>query len=235
MPLAGALWPFLLNGLALLLVALVPAFALSLIVDYTPTKAVLLVCCASTTIAGSLVRPQRSLTGETSSIGPAGRAVLLGAVSGLVMVSQTPIVDNLPIIFRLMVAVAILGFVVERATCLLAAVAGSERGAPLIAVAGLGLAGSAPIWLGPWAEYLGTYEQASNAIIWLSPLTFLAVMADYDYLRNHWFYIYTPFGGLRYAYPGKVTYCTIYLLLGGLLWLAEHRAILAKATNANAE
>jgi len=74
-----------------------------------------------------------------------------------------------------------------------------------------------PIWLAPWVEVIATTPEKLHIIIWSSPLTFLATALDYDYLRSHWFYQHTPYGMLRYNYPGLngsyIVLTTVSLLL----------------------
>ncbi len=70
-----------------------------------------------------------------------------------------------------------------------------------------------PLWLGPWLDWLAAGELTVNAIVAASPLSYLAVMADYDYLRSEWFYQHTPVGMLRYDYLPKLAYSGGWLLL----------------------
>lgn len=74
---------------------------------------------------------------------------------------------------------------------------GSAASARLGVGSGLMLAAAAPLWLGP----AGARLDLANAVVAASPLTFLSVMADYDYLHSQWFYAHSPLGSLRFAYP----------------------------------
>jgi len=65
-------------------------------------------------------------------------------------------------------------------------------------------------------------------VVAASPLTFLSVLADYDYLRGHWFYTHSAMGSLRFAYPAGWQLGACYLglglsLLAGSSFLAGRR------------
>lgn len=81
-----------------------------------------------------------------------------------------------------------------------------------------GLITGAPLWLGPLMEQHLPEPVAINTLIAASPLSYLAVIADHDYLRSTWFYQHTPLGSLRYRYPDGALLSTVYLLTG-LLFL----------------
>lgn len=63
-----------------------------------------------------------------------------------------------------------------------------------------------PLWMAPWVESIAPTPPRLHLLLWSSPLSYLAGMLDYDYLRNQWFYQHTPYGMLRYEYPDKVSY-----------------------------
>lgn len=77
-----------------------------------------------------------------------------------------------------------------------------------------------PLWIAPWAEEITNTRSELNSLLWISPLSYLSGMIDYDYLRSQWFYQHTPFGMLRYDYPNNTIAS---LILAGvslaLLWL----------------
>lgn len=60
-----------------------------------------------------------------------------------------------------------------------------------------------PLWIAPWVELIASTPPKLNMLLWSSPLSYLAGMLDYDYLRNQWFYQHTPYGMLRFEYPDK--------------------------------
>jgi len=78
----------------------------------------------------------------------------------------------------------------------------------------------------PWVNNCGNSPRL-HVLLWSSPLSYLAGMLDYDYLRNQWFYQHTPYGMLKYEYPDKILYS--FGLIGMSLLL------LGIKTNANLE
>ena len=73
--------------------------------------------------------------------------------------------------------------------------------------------GATPLWLGPVAELLARDQAAVDGVVALSPLSYLAALAEVDYLRSDWFYRHTSFGSLRYAYPSAPAMTAAYLAL----------------------
>lgn len=73
---------------------------------------------------------------------------------------------------------------------------------------------AAPLYLSVVAEAT-SHQILVDTIIAASPVSYLAAIADYDYLRSNWFYQHTPFGGLRFNYPspGVMTFCYIVITL----------------------
>ena len=63
-----------------------------------------------------------------------------------------------------------------------------------------------PLWMAPWVELIAPTPPRLHVLLWSSPLSYLAGMLDYDYLRNQWFYQHTPYGMLRYEYPDNILY-----------------------------
>jgi len=70
---------------------------------------------------------------------------------------------------------------------------------------------AAPLYLSVAAEATSHQTLVVDSIIAASPVSYLAGIADYDYLRSSWFYQHTPFGGLRFNYPtpGVMTVCYV--------------------------
>ena len=84
------------------------------------------------------------------------------------------------------------------------------------------LASSAPLWLAPVAVSFAGSQSVTNVIVGMSPVSYLATVADYDYLRTNWFYQLTPYGGLRYDYPSAAVSTIVYQLLTiGLVGLRQ--------------
>jgi hypothetical protein len=79
-----------------------------------------------------------------------------------------------------------------------------------------------PVWLGPWINSLLSDQTTIDLIISASPLTQLAVMADFDYLRSQWFYTHSPYGSIQYDYPTKLELTLYYLSLALMLAWGAH-------------
>ena len=62
-----------------------------------------------------------------------------------------------------------------------------------------------------------------NGIVALSPVSYVAGLVDYDYLREPWFYQRTAFGGLRFDYPDPRLASACYLTIGFLLAFCRYR------------
>ena len=73
---------------------------------------------------------------------------------------------------------------------------------------------AAPLYLSVVAEAT-SHQRLVDSIIAASPVSYLAAIADYDYLRSNWFYQHMPFGGLRFNYPSPsvMTFCYIVITL----------------------
>jgi hypothetical protein len=74
------------------------------------------------------------------------------------------------------------------------------------------LAAAAAVWLGPVAERLAPTGALVSFLVAVSPLTYLAVLADHDYLRATWFYEHSALGSLRYDYPSVLSLSLVYAL-----------------------
>lgn len=84
--------------------------------------------------------------------------------------------------------------------------------ATMVIAAFVCLATAAPLWLGPLAELSVQRASIVNAAIAVSPLTYLSMLADFDYLRTGWFYEHTSLGSLRYEYPRAWSLSVVYAL-----------------------
>jgi hypothetical protein len=88
---------------------------------------------------------------------------------------------------------------------------------------------AAPLYLSVLAEATSNQTLVVDSIIAASPVSYLAGIADYDYLRSGWFYQHMPFGGLRFNYPAPgfmtVFYVITTLVLAGANSLANRPAI----------
>jgi NADH:ubiquinone oxidoreductase subunit 6 (subunit J) len=94
------------------------------------------------------------------------------------------------------------------------------------------LAATATLWLGPIAERFAATDGLASAVVAASPLTYLAVLADFDYLRATWFYEHTALGSLRYEYPHEMTLTVVYAsplaAAAALRWLHRSKSRPAK-------
>jgi len=81
----------------------------------------------------------------------------------------------------------------------------------------------APLWLGPLVLRASANQSLVDAVVAASPASYLAVLADYDYLRGDWFYRHAPFGGLRYDYPSAGTVTIVYLALSATSLALQRR------------
>jgi uncharacterized membrane protein YhaH (DUF805 family) len=90
-----------------------------------------------------------------------------------------------------------------------------RRRASRICLLVLLLSVSLPLWAAPLATF-GSATVLVDAIIALCPVSYLATLADIDYLRGAWPYQYLPYGGLRYNYADPAL-MTMALLAGAAL------------------
>jgi hypothetical protein len=129
---------------------------------------------------------------------------------------------DLRLLLRCSAAVGVLSLALAASNRFLARLIGNADRARLGVGAALALAATAPLWSGPVAERLG--DRAVNAAVAVSPLSYLAEMVQYDYLRSQWFYVHSPLGSLRFAPPGSWIASGSYLALG-LVLLAGEQAL----------
>jgi len=127
---------------------------------------------------------------------------------------HTPFSLVSPMLWKITFGLCLLIFTLTAIAGLLARLACSHNSITLWITLLLLITSSAPIWLGPAVESLNLGQSTINAIIAASPLSYLAVLADWDYLRGEWFYRNTPFGGLRFNYPSAPVSTTLYLAIG---------------------
>jgi hypothetical protein len=128
------------------------------------------------------------------------RAAVVAAVATLVSAAFALFEVGLePRVLAVALAVGLLGGAFAAALAGLRRIVG-PAGAGTISLALAALACAAPLWLGPLVEQWADRRAVADAVLALSPLTYLAIAADFDYLRGAWFYRFSPFGALRYDY-----------------------------------
>jgi hypothetical protein len=153
---------------------------------------------------------------EPASVVLARSAALGAAAAALAAVAATaPLGAGL--------GVAVLALATGAAVRLLARITRAGAGARVAVLALVGLAATVPLWLGPAVDTPGGARLAA-ALVAASPLTYLAVLCDVDYLRAEWFYARTPVSQIRFTYPAPAAATLGYCALGGLL-LAADRAL----------
>jgi hypothetical protein len=69
-----------------------------------------------------------------------------------------------------------------------------------------------PLWAAPVAELTAARQWTVDAVVAASPLTYVALAADFDYLRTEWFYRMSVLGTLRYEYPAFAFASAVYAL-----------------------
>jgi uncharacterized membrane protein YdcZ (DUF606 family) len=177
--------------------------------------------CVGTVLVGHLLFAARFHVSQFTLSSVAVWSVFLGCVAALAMMTEDA--ENPSLVLRFSIAVIVLTFFLDCLTGFIATLLKSPQSAPYIAQLVAIVIALAPVWLGPWAALLASISSFTNTIVWISPLTYLYVMGDVDYLRIQWFYVNTPLGGLRYTYPEWNTASVVYILLGVLLWLVSRR------------
>jgi hypothetical protein len=126
---------------------------------------------------------------------PAWGALVFTATVALLAVNGVSPVAALPPASATALLVAAMGSVLRLFYCL-----GARSWARQALGVFAGAAATAPLWLGPIALRVGSTD-LTNAIVAVSPLSFLAVACRCDYLRCSWFYARTPVGSIRFEYP----------------------------------
>ena len=154
--------------------------------------------------------------GEPLRVGQLARWGVLSAaalVAGTILFGVAPVFTRM--VWLLAAGTALLVCLFGGISLRLALWLGDRRKASHSALGILMLSLSVPLWLSPIAALFGATRWLVDAVIALSPASYLAALAGIDYLRSDWFYQHTPYGGLRYDYPDP-----FYLSLGILLSLA---------------
>ncbi len=151
----------------------------------------------------------------------------IAAGTGVVITVNSPASVNYTLALRLAMGVGALTFFLAGLHQLLFAAFREHRASRYGVIVTLCLTATAPLWLGPWVDLAGGERNMVNGIIGMSPLTYLATLADYDYLRSQWFYQHTPFGMFRFDYPSWAI-TTFLLFLFGMIFqgLGRHGPLL---------
>jgi hypothetical protein len=137
-----------------------------------------------------------------------GLAGLLGnSVAGLalfVVVTCTALPTAVPAIILLRVAIVVfcLSLLSWSLTQFFQFLFPARQNPRVCVILSIACLAAAPIWLGPLMDIYHPGDRVINGIVSMTPLTHVAVAAQYDYLRGEWLYQNSSFGSLRFVYPG---------------------------------
>jgi hypothetical protein len=191
------------------LVVLAASLRAALRADDLVRSAELLTLAAAATVAACALLSASAVSGTRLPV-LTMRYAALAAAAVLTLATATGSLE------RGAVGVAAGAFMLVGSFGLLLALAAALLRDRLVAAALVGplgaLAASAPLWLAPIAERLAPTGALVDAIVAMTPLTFLAVLADHDYLRATWFYEHSALGALRYDYPSVASLFVVYAL-----------------------
>ena len=183
-----------------------------------PFKAVIMVKAVTIIVLGFILNPDWQSRPSRLSI--VIWSFFLALASALVTISV--IYENSLLIAmstKTAVAVFVLSFFMHSLTRAVMAQLTYNRHIPWNILCAVIMLTTLPLWMAPWVESIAPTPPRLHVLLWSSPLSYLAGMLDYDYLRNQWFYQHTPYGMLRYDYPDKILY-SIGLIGMSLLLLA---------------
>jgi hypothetical protein len=178
---------------------------------------------AAVAFAGAVVAAALALDGERSAslAHAATRSAWLAVAAAVLVLVHVGERAGLAGAVRIGVATGVLALAASGAMRLGGDLLGGPARGRLAAYMRLAWAVTAPLWLGPAIERAGAPEPAVDALVAASPLTYLAVVAGYDYLREPWFYLRSPVASLRFAYPGAIALTAGWLAVGTLLLHAD--------------
>jgi len=126
-----------------------------------------------------------------------------------------------PLLLRVAAGVGILLFMLASLSSLLQRAGVDRPAAAWWVILATGLLASSTVWSGPLLDTLAPGRPVIDSIIASSPLSYLATLAEWDYLRGEWFYRHAPFGGLRYDYLSASTVSLACLGIGLAAQLAS--------------
>jgi len=190
------------------------SFASGIMAAGGSAKAIQTTCAASGALAGYLLWPLGKNGTGNSSVDQAAWLICVGVASVLAMAMAAPTGGSALTVLRLGWAVVVMLFFLQGLTAFVFNLFRDRSGATFIVLALIGVAGAAPIYLGPWVEFFAGAIRLADFVIACSPLTYFAVFAEYDYLREQWFYTRTPFGAYPFGYPGQLISSGVYIAFG---------------------
>jgi hypothetical protein len=210
--------PAVLDGIATLALGQLVAFGV-LHGTSLPDKGV------AVTIALGMVFVGLSLTPDTRTAiaTPVTRSAVTGAAAAVLIGANTGWRVRPDVVGAVAAGVAILMLATHGGASLLGSLLGDPSRGRLAVAFALATACAAPVWLGPLLEAFGGPERAVDLVVAASPLTYLAVLCGYDYLRQDWFYAHSTVASLRFAYPTALTPTVFYLALAVALSVIDQR------------
>ena len=131
---------------------------------------------------------------------------------------------NAALVLRTAIAGVTLALFTMAAHAWLVGRAGQPRAANTIFLLAFVALCFAPLVLGPLAELWPTSIAFANSIVAASPVSYVASLAGFDYLREQWFYQNVSLGALRFEYPPPAMTTLVYLLIAAALSFGQLRA-----------
>lgn len=177
-------------------------------------KAVQTACAAGAVLAAFVLWPPRRSAVGNGYFSQAVRLICVCVAAGFAIMIATPASAFTPAVPSLVVAVGVMVFFMEGLTALLAGLLRDRSIAILAVLTLICIAAAVPLWIGPWVEYFAGTDWFADLVVAISPLTYLAAMAEYDYLRDQWFYARAPYGAFRFGYPGQLVSSGVYVAFG---------------------
>ncbi|MFT5438863.1 MAG: hypothetical protein ACI9MJ_000724 [Alphaproteobacteria bacterium] len=200
---------------AALLLAHLPLAAIDFLYDVYPRQSTPLILGGGIVVGWVLTMP----VPKNLPALPWGTEILwisfLGLFAALLVAFHTGGGTAVNILARFGFSIALLCFTMERIARLLMLVRPLQRHAVVMTLGLFLTAALAPVWVSSWVAYFGYSDTFTNGVIAVSPLSYVAAGLQFDYLRSQWFYAFTPFGGLRYAYPPMLFYDLVLILFCG--------------------
>lgn len=177
-------------------------------------KAVQTACAVSAVLSGYLLNPLRSNGIQYGNVSQVMWPFAVCVAGGLAVLLAAPATGYTSAIIRIVSAVFVMLFFLEGLTAFVTGVLRDRSCADFVVLAFVCLAALSPLWLGPWIEIFVETGWFTDLVVAISPLTYIAAMMEYDYLRDQWFYTHAPYGGYRFSYPGQFISSGVYISLG---------------------
>lgn len=188
--------------------------------EFIPPKAALMIQAVVIIVSGYFLYPDAEYSSE-NWLTPASWSLMLAITALLISAIQQELHLLPAIATKSALAVFLLSYFMLSVSKRLLRIYPGNRSVPNYILYITFALGSLPIWITPCIETLASTQTRLHIVLWSSPLSYLAGMLDYDYLRSQWFYRHTAYGMLRYEYPDATT--SSLALLGISLMLQKPR------------